>query len=109
MMPLLRDNGRWVIAGAVAGRVVELDLRRLYLHNVQLIGSSMHTRVHFRRLVDLARGGDVRPQVSSTFALVEIAYAMSSAISRPVARGLQWGQASRRRRLMAAAMRTTRA
>jgi NADPH:quinone reductase-like Zn-dependent oxidoreductase len=75
LMPLLRDNGRWVIAGAVAGPVIEFDLRRLYLHNVQLIGSSMHTRVHFRRLVELARRGDVRPQVSGTFALTEIAEA----------------------------------
>ncbi|WP_241979283.1 zinc-binding dehydrogenase [Cryobacterium sinapicolor] len=43
MMPLLRDDGRWVIAGAVAGPVIEFDLRRLYLHNVQLIGSSTST------------------------------------------------------------------
>lgn len=65
MMPMLRDNGRWVIAGAVAGPVIEFDLRRLCLHNVQLIGSSMHTRAHFRRLVDLARRGQANPQVSS--------------------------------------------
>ncbi|WP_277874718.1 zinc-binding dehydrogenase [Cryobacterium sp. TMT2-14] len=77
MMPMLRDNGRWVIAGAVAGPVIDFDLRRLYLHNAQLIGSSMHTRVHFRRLVELARGGQVSPQVSSTFALTEIAKAQT--------------------------------
>ena len=82
MMPMLRDNGRWVIAGAVAGPVVEFDLRRLYLHNVQLIGSSMHTRVHFRRLVELARAGEVRPQVSSTFALAEIAQAQEEFSTR---------------------------
>lgn len=82
MMPMLRDNGRWVIAGAVAGPVVEFDLRRLYLHNVQLIGSSMHTRVHFRRLVELARGGQVRPQVSSTFPLTEIAQAQEEFSAR---------------------------
>lgn len=82
MMAMLRDNGRWVIAGAVAGPVVELDLRRLYLHNVQLIGSSMHTRVHFRRLVELARGGDVRPEVSSTFDLSEIAQAQQEFSTR---------------------------
>lgn len=82
LMPLLRDNGRWVIAGAVAGPVIEFDLRRLYLHNVQLIGSSMHTRVHFRRLVELARRGDVRPQVSSTFALTEIAEAQTEFSAR---------------------------
>jgi NADPH:quinone reductase-like Zn-dependent oxidoreductase len=82
MMPMLRDNGRWVIAGAVAGPVVEFDLRRLYLHNVQLIGSSMHTRVHFRRLVELARSGGVRPQVSSTFTLAEIALAQEEFSAR---------------------------
>ncbi len=82
MMPLLRDNGRWVIAGAVAGPVVEFDLRRLYLHNVQLIGSSMHTRVHFRRLVGLARDGQVRPQISSTFPLAEIADAQKEFAER---------------------------
>ena len=75
MMPVLRDNGRWVIAGAVAGLVIEFDLRRLYLHNVQLIGFSKHTGVHFRRLVELACRGDVRPQVGSTFALTETAEA----------------------------------
>ncbi|WP_255572934.1 MULTISPECIES: zinc-binding dehydrogenase [Cryobacterium] len=77
MMPMIRDNGRWVIAGAVAAPVIDFDLRRLYLHNVLLIGSSMHTRVHFRRLVELARGGQVSPQVSSTFALTEIAEAQT--------------------------------
>ncbi|MBC7442098.1 MAG: zinc-binding dehydrogenase [Ramlibacter sp.] len=82
MMPLLRDNGRWVIAGAVAGPVIEFDLRRLYLHNVQLIGSSMHTRVHFRRLVELARTGQVTPLVSSIFALDEIAEAQAEFSAR---------------------------
>lgn len=82
MMPMLRDKGRWVIAGAVAGPVIEFDLRRLYLHNVQLIGSSMHTRVHFRRLVELARGGQISPQVSSTFALTEIAAAQKEFSAR---------------------------
>ena len=82
MMPMLRDNGRWVIAGAVAGPVIEFDLRRLYLHNVQLIGSSMHTRVHFRRLVELARGGQVIPQVSDTFTLAEIAEAQKEFSAR---------------------------
>ncbi len=37
-LPLVRDDGRWVIAGAVAGPVVSFDLRRRYLHNLRLIG-----------------------------------------------------------------------
>ena len=82
LMPLLRDNGRWVIAGAVAGPVIDFDLRRLYLHNIQLIGSSMHTRLHFRGLVDLARRGDIRPRISATFPLTAIADAQAEFSAR---------------------------
>ena len=82
LMPLLQDNGRWVIAGAVAGPVIEFDLRRLYLHNIQLIGSSMHTRAHFRSLIDLARTGDIRPQISATFPLTSMADAQAEFSAR---------------------------
>jgi len=82
LMPLLRTGGRWVIAGAVAGPVIEFDLRRLYLNNVHLIGSSMHTRVHFRRLVDLARTGSLRPHISSTYDLTDIAAAQEEFVAR---------------------------
>ncbi|MGA8208819.1 MAG: zinc-binding dehydrogenase [Nocardioidaceae bacterium] len=75
LMPLIRDDGRWVIAGAVAGPVVEFDLRRLYLHNIRLIGSSMHTRDHFSRLVDSARRGTVRPVIAGRYPLDGIAAA----------------------------------
>lgn len=68
-MPLIRDNGRWVIAGAVAGPVVDFDLRRLYLHNISLIGSSMHTRDHFAALVDAARSGAVQPVLAGRYPL----------------------------------------
>lgn len=75
LMPLLRDDGRWVIAGAVAGPVVDFDLRRLYLHNISLIGSSMHTRDHFATLVDTARTGAIRPVIAARHPLADIAEA----------------------------------
>lgn len=71
-MPLLRDDGRWVIAGAVAGPVVTFDLRRLYLHNLRLIGSSMHTRAHFRKLVRAACDGAIAPRVAARYPLTDI-------------------------------------
>jgi len=69
LVPLLRDDGCWVIAGAVAGPVVPFDLRRLYLHNLRLIGSSMHTREHFARLVAIARTGAISPRIADRFPL----------------------------------------
>jgi NADPH:quinone reductase-like Zn-dependent oxidoreductase len=71
-LPLLREGGRLVIAGAVAGPVVDLDLRVLYLHQRRLIGSSMHSPAPFDRLVELARAGAVSPQVAATYPLTHI-------------------------------------
>ncbi|HZJ05833.1 MAG TPA: zinc-binding dehydrogenase [Nocardioidaceae bacterium] len=72
LMPLLRDDGRWVIAGAMAGPVVRFDLRRLYLHNLSLLGSSMHTREHFIKLVEEARAGSVNPRIAGRHPLSAI-------------------------------------
>lgn len=72
LMPLVRDDGRWVIAGAVAGPVVTFDLRRLYLHNLRLIGSSMHTREHFAKLVEVARSGTINPQIAGRHRLTNL-------------------------------------
>ncbi|WP_243718600.1 zinc-binding dehydrogenase [Actinomadura sp. 7K534] len=72
VLPELRDGGRWVIAGAVAGAVVPFDLRRLYLHNLSLIGSSMHTPAHFAELARLARGGALRPRIAAGYRLGDI-------------------------------------
>lgn len=69
---LLREDGRLVIAGAVAGAVVTFDLRVLYLHQRRLIGSSMHTRAHFRHLVDLAQRGAVSPHIADRYPLTAI-------------------------------------
>ncbi|PVZ12854.1 zinc-binding dehydrogenase [Actinomycetospora cinnamomea] len=64
LLDRVRDGGRWVIAGAIGGARVDLDLRRLYLHNVALVGSSMHTPAHFAELVADAVAGRVRPRIA---------------------------------------------
>lgn len=68
-LPLLREGGRWVIAGALGGYGVTLDVRRLYLHNAQVIGSAMHTPAHFDLLMDLARRAEVEPVIAAVFPL----------------------------------------
>lgn len=68
-IPQLAEGGRWVVAGALGGHDVALDVRRLYLHNIQLIGSSMHTREHFELLMDLARRGAISPVIATAFPL----------------------------------------
>lgn len=81
-LPLLREGGRWVVAGALGGYGVHIDVRRLYLHNAQLIGSAMHTPTHFGLLMDLARRGDIRPVVAPPFPLEEAARAQEELARR---------------------------
>lgn len=71
----LRDRGRLVTAGAIGGPVVTLDLRRLYLQQRTLIGSTMHTPRIFGRLAEIAVAGGVEPLVAQTYPLEAIAVA----------------------------------
>ncbi|MEL0627595.1 zinc-binding dehydrogenase [Salinibacterium amurskyense] len=81
-LPLLRKAGRWVVAGALGGHTIGFDVRDLYLHNLQLIGSTMHTPKHFELLVDMARRGEITPLVAATFPLAQAAEAQEELARR---------------------------
>jgi NADPH:quinone reductase-like Zn-dependent oxidoreductase len=68
----LRTGGRLVTAGAIAGPVVSLDLRQLYLQQRRIIGSTMHTAGDFADLVAMAAATGVAPVVAATYPLEEI-------------------------------------
>lgn len=72
LIGLLRSGGRLAIAGAIAGPVVQLDLRRIYLRHRRLIGTTMHNRRVFAGVVELARRGAVSPVVAETYPLDRI-------------------------------------
>lgn len=78
----LRDGGRMVVAGAIAGPVVELDLRRLYLPQRRLIGSTMHTGGDFSELASLALSGAIRPEVAAVYSLAELHRAQDHFLSK---------------------------
>jgi NADPH:quinone reductase-like Zn-dependent oxidoreductase len=79
---LLRAGGRWVVAGALDGWSVTLDVRRLYLANLALVGSTMHTPRIFEQLVEIARHGTVRPVVAATFGLEQVPEAQAQLAQR---------------------------
>ncbi len=78
----LRDGGRIVTAGAIAGPVVPFDIRRLYLHQRTLIGSTMHTPADFAELAAIAVAGGVEPLVAATYPLTEIAAAQARFLAK---------------------------
>ncbi|GAB3728381.1 zinc-binding dehydrogenase [Nocardiopsis nanhaiensis] len=81
-LPHLREGGRWVVAGALGGYPASFDVRRLYLNNRSLIGSSMHTPAHFALLADIARRGQVGPVIAARFGLGEVHRAQAELASR---------------------------
>jgi NADPH:quinone reductase-like Zn-dependent oxidoreductase len=71
LLRILRPEGRYTTAGAIGGPVVQLDLRTMYLKQLQLHGSSQGTRADFRRLVGYIEQGLVKPLVGGTYRLSE--------------------------------------
>ena len=69
LLRILRPEGRYTTAGAIGGPVVNLDLRTMYLKQLQLNGSSQGTRTDFRRLVRYIENGQIRPLLDRTFKL----------------------------------------
>ena len=69
---VLHRRGRIVVAGAIAGPRVTIDLRALYLEQRRILGSTMHTPRQFARLVEMARVGGVRPVIADRLPLTEI-------------------------------------
>ena len=66
---ILRAEGRYTTAGAIAGPVVQLDLRTMYLKQLQLNGSSQGTRAAFQRVVHYIERGVIKPLLAATFPL----------------------------------------
>jgi len=69
LLRILRPEGRYTTAGAIAGPVVQLDLRTLYLKHLQLHGSSQGTRGAFRRLLGYIEDGRIKPLLAGTYKL----------------------------------------
>ena len=69
LLRILRPEGRYTTAGAIAGPVVQLDLRTLYLKHLQLHGSSQGTRGAFRRLLSYIEDGWIKPLLAGTYKL----------------------------------------
>jgi len=72
LLDVLRNQGRYVTAGAIAGPIVELDLRTLYLKDLTLIGCTSQPRVVFENLVGFIERGEIEPVVAATYPLSEI-------------------------------------
>ncbi len=71
----LKRGGHYAVSGAIAGPMVQADLREIYLRDITIHGCTYQTFEVFERLVELMNAGRIKPLVSKTFPLREIAEA----------------------------------
>ena len=69
VIDLLRRGGRYCCSGAIAGPIVELDLRTLYLNDLTFTGATVPPPHLFGRLVRSIETGELAPVVAATFPL----------------------------------------
>ncbi|QIN84077.1 zinc-binding dehydrogenase [Rubrobacter tropicus] len=72
LLNALRPEGRYVVAGAIAGPSVGLDLRTVYLNHLEIIGSTMGTREDFADVVRHVTDGRVRPLLAGVYPLRDL-------------------------------------
>ena len=82
LLEVLRRGGRYAVAGAIAGPIVELDLRTLYLKDLRLLGCTVTAPEVFANLVRYIERGEVRPLVSATYPLADIADAQAAFLKK---------------------------
>jgi NADPH:quinone reductase-like Zn-dependent oxidoreductase len=72
LLEVLRRRGRYAVAGAISGPVVDLDLRTLYLKDLRLDGCTVFEPGVFRNLVGYIERGEIRPVVARVYPLRSI-------------------------------------
>ena len=72
MLKVLKRGGRFVSSGAIAGPVVDLDMRDFYLKDLTLIGCTAWDQPVFPNLVSYIENGEIKPLLAKTFPLEKI-------------------------------------
>jgi NADPH:quinone reductase-like Zn-dependent oxidoreductase len=73
LLQVLKRGGRYASSGAIAGPLVNLDMRTFYLNDLTLIGCTAWDEPVFPDLISYIERGELQPLVARTFPLERIA------------------------------------
>ena len=82
LIDALKPGGHYAVAGAIAGPMVEADLRRIYLRDITIHGCTYQSAKVFGRLVEKVRAGQIKPLISNTYPLKDIRVAQADFMSK---------------------------
>ena len=78
----LERGGRYVCSGAIAGPIVELDLRTLYLRDLTFVGATIVPPGTFADLVGYIEKSEIKPLLARTWPLEELPAAQQAFIDK---------------------------
>jgi len=82
LLEVLQRGGRYATAGAIAGPMVTLDLRTLYLKDLQLLGCTWQDDAVFEQLLGYVARGELKPLLAQTYDLRDIAQAQADFVAK---------------------------
>ncbi len=82
LIDALARGGRYTVSGAIAGPIVKLDLRTLYLHDLTFTGATVVPPGVFADLVGYIERGEIRPLLAATWPLEQLRQAQQAFIDK---------------------------
>jgi NADPH:quinone reductase-like Zn-dependent oxidoreductase len=82
LLDILCAGGRYAVAGAIAGPVVSLDLRTVYLKDLRFLGCTIPEPEVFPNLVGYIEPREIEAVVARTYPLREMAEAQRDFLYR---------------------------
>ncbi|WP_440909719.1 alcohol dehydrogenase family protein [Candidatus Pelagibacter sp.] len=82
LLDILKPGGRYVTAGAIAGPIVNLDVRTLYLKDLTFYGCTYQLVEVFKNLIKYIESNEIKPLVAKTFPLEQIVDAQKEFLSK---------------------------
>ena len=82
LLDVLKPRGRYAVSGAIAGPIVQMDLRRLYLKDLTLFGCTSQDAHVFPDLIGYIERGEIKPIVAKQYPLRDIAIAQEEFLAK---------------------------
>jgi len=82
LIDVLERGGRYTCSGAIAGPMVELDLRTFYLRDLTFTGSTVIDPEVMTRLVQYIEDGSVKPALAAVYPLDQLHQAQAAFIAK---------------------------
>ncbi|MGI9433622.1 MAG: alcohol dehydrogenase family protein [Geminicoccaceae bacterium] len=82
LIDVLARGGRYVCSGAIAGPIVDFDLRTFYLNDLTFFGSTVTSTKVFPDLVGYIERGEIRPLLAETYPLENLREAQQAFIDK---------------------------